>query len=123
MRILRPWVLLLAAVLAAAAVNAAEPTREQALKALEEPEASVRLAAVERLGEIGRMADADRLLGRLTDSNAYVRASAAGAIWQIWSRSGDPEIDKLFARGVEQMQESAFVAALATFSTIIARKP
>jgi tetratricopeptide (TPR) repeat protein len=123
MRILRPWVLLFAAVLAASAANAAEPTREQALKALEEPEASARLAAVERLGEIGAMADADRLLGRLADSNAHVRASATDAIWQIWSRSGDPAIDKLFARGVEQMQDSAFDAALATFSTIIARKP
>lgn len=114
---------MLAAVLAASALRAGEPTREQALNALEEPEASVRLAAVERLGEIGRMADADRLLGRPTDSDAHVLASATDAIWRIWSRSGDPAIDSLFARGLEQMQGSALDAALATFSTIIARKP
>jgi tetratricopeptide (TPR) repeat protein len=123
MRILRLWVLMLALVLAAAAAHAGEPTREQALRALEQSEPDARLAAVERLGEIGQMADADRLLGRLSDSDVRVRASANDAIWRIWSRSGDPAIDKLFARGLEQMQESAFDAALETFSTIIARKP
>ncbi|HTT10699.1 MAG TPA: tetratricopeptide repeat protein [Burkholderiaceae bacterium] len=123
MRILRLLILMLAVALAASASRAAGLTREQALKALEAPETGVRLGAVERLAEIGRMDDADRLLGRLTDSDAHVRASATDAIWRIWSRSGDPAIDSLFARGVEQMQDSEFDTALATFSAIIARKP
>jgi tetratricopeptide (TPR) repeat protein len=124
MRVLRFFSLLSVAALAVvAAANAAEMTREQALKAVERPEASARLAGVERLAEIGRMADADRLVRRLNDADPQVRASASAAMWRIWSRSGDPAIDALFARGLEQMQASAFDDALTVFSEIVSRKP
>lgn len=123
MRILRLCVLVLAAALAAGAPHAAPLTRAQALKALEQAAAGTRLAGVERLAEIGRMADVDRLLGRLDDADPQVRVLAAAATWQIWSRSGDPAIDKLFARGIEQMRVSAMVDALATFSTIVRLRP
>lgn len=114
---------LFAAMMVAASAHAAEMTREQALKAVEQPEASARLAGVERLAEIGRMPDADRLVTRLADADPQVRASAGEAMWRIWSRSGDSAIDKLFARGLQQMQDSAYDDALATFSQIVARKP
>jgi len=114
---------LLAAISIACAAQAAELSREQALKALEQPEAAARLAGVARLAEIGQMADADRLLGRLGDPDPQVRESTAQAMWQIWSRSGDPAIDSLFARGVEQMQSAAYEQALAVFNEIVARKP
>src|SRR5450432_4713514 len=109
MRILRLWALVLVAALAAGACHAGPLTRAQALKALEQTRTSARLAGIERLAEIGRMDDVDRLLGRLGDTDPQVRALAAAAIWQIWSRSGDPAIDKLFARGLEQMQASALI--------------
>ena len=123
MQFIRTAVLALAAILVVTVSHAAEPTREQALKALEEPEASKRLGAVERLAEVGRMSDTDQLVRRLTDAEPQVRASAADAMWRIWGRSGDPEIDTLFARGVEQMQSAAFDEALKSFNTIVARKP
>jgi len=122
MRILRLWALVLAAVLASPAL-AAPPTRAQALKALEQPDAGLHVAAIARLAEIGKMADVDHLLSHLDDADPQVRALAAAATWQIWSRSGDPAIDKLFARGVEQMQAAALTEALATFSAIVRRKP
>ena len=123
MRILRMRALVLAAAFAAGAAHAAPLTRAQALKALEQPAASARLAGVERLADIGRMVDVDRLLGRLDDADPQLRGLAAAAIWQIWSRSGDPAIDKLFARGVEQMQAATLTEALATFDLIVKRKP
>jgi len=52
-----------------------------------------------------------------------VRDSAAQAMWRIWSRSGDPAIDQLFARGVESMQAGDYEHALAVFNQIVARKP
>jgi tetratricopeptide (TPR) repeat protein len=107
----------------ACAAHAADLSRDQALKALEQPEAAQRLAGVERLAEVGQMADADRLLGRLGDADPQVRESAAQAMWRIWSRSGDPAIDSLFARGVEQMQRAAYEDALTVFNEIVARKP
>jgi hypothetical protein len=42
---------------------------------------------------------------------------------QIWGRSGDAAIDKLYASGVEQMQAAALDSALATFNGIVRRKP
>jgi tetratricopeptide (TPR) repeat protein len=122
MRIFRLWVLVLAAA-SVAGVQAAPLTRAQALKALEQPESSARRAAIERLAEIGKMVDVDRLLGRLNDADPQVRALAAAATWQIWSRSGDPATDRLFARGLEQMQASELTDALATFSAVVRRKP
>ena len=47
------------------------------------------------------MADAQRLLGTLADADEALRAITTAAVWQIWGRSGDAAIDKLFARGVE----------------------
>ena len=114
---------LLAAALAATAALAAPLTREQALAAMAQPDAAQRLAAVERLAEIGTMADANRVLDRLGDTDPEIRDAAAAAAWQIWSRSGDPAIDRQFARGVEQMQASALPDALATFNDIVRRKP
>ena len=114
---------LLLAVSIAGAADVADMSREQALQAVEQPDAGTRLAAVNRLAEIGQMADADRLLGRLGDADPQVRESAAQAMWRIWSRSGDPAIDQLFARGVEAMQAGEHEQALAVFNQIIARKP
>jgi|1185.fasta_scaffold163225_1 tetratricopeptide (TPR) repeat protein len=113
----------LAAALLAGASSAAPLSRARALAALSAATPSARLAGVERLAEIGSMADADRLLDRLHDTDPLVREASALALWQIWSRSGDPAIDRLFARGVEQMQASAFAEALATFDEIVRRKP
>lgn len=123
MQTLRLWTLVLAAVLSAGTSHAAPLTRSQALKALEQPGPSERLAGIERLAEIGKMVDVDRLLDRLGDADPQVRARAAAATWQVWSRSGDPAIDKLFARGLEQMEALALIDALATFSDVVRLKP
>jgi tetratricopeptide (TPR) repeat protein len=98
-------------------------TRLQARKAIEHSEPAVRRAAVVRLGEVGVMADADRLVAHLGDDDAPVRQLAEAALWQIWSRSGDRAIDALLLRGVEQMEARQLVEALATFSEVIRRKP
>lgn len=95
----------------------------QARRGLDAAEPEARLAAVERLGEIGSMADADRLVPRLADDEEDIRDSATASMWQIWSRSGDPAIDALFARGIAEMQDGRLDAALSTFSEIVRRKP
>src|SRR5450631_2379737 len=107
MRHLRQWALVLLLSGAAAAALAAGPSRAQALKALDQPDPRARVVAIARLAEIGTMADADRLVARLADPEPPVRVIAAAALWQIWSRSGDAAIDRLFARGIEQMRVSA----------------
>jgi len=69
------------------------------------------------------MADQPLLLKRLRDEDEFVRGLAERALWAIWSRSGDPAIDRLLAAGIGQMQAGALAAAIAAFSEIIRRRP
>jgi tetratricopeptide (TPR) repeat protein len=101
----------------------APQTREQALAAIESPAPDVRRAAIERLGELGTMDDVDKLLARLRDDDARARELAAAALWEVWSRSGDPAIDGQMRHGVEQMASGQLVAALTTFTEVIQRLP
>lgn len=123
MRTLRTWDWALAAVLLASTAHAAPLTRAQALAAVAQDDVKTRVAGITRLAEIGAATDADRLLSGLGDKDPQVRDLATAAIWQMWSRSGDSAIDKLFARGLAQMQASELDGALATFSEIVRRKP
>ena len=116
-------VVVLSALLGSQAATAQELTLGAARLALDASAPGVRLAGVERLGEIGTMADAKRLVARLADDEDDVRATATAAMWQIWSRSGDPAIDALFKRGIEEMEAARLQDALATFTEIIRRKP
>jgi tetratricopeptide (TPR) repeat protein len=107
----------------AMAAEAAPLTRPQALEALQQSAPSKRLMGVQRLAEVGIMQDTDALVMRLNDEAEQVRGEASAALWQIWSRSGDKQIDALFARGVAQMEQQALQDALKTFTDIVQRKP
>lgn len=98
-------------------------TREQALADIAKPDVDARRQAAIRLGEIGTMADAPALLKALRDGDEGVRLLAERAVWQVWSRSGDPEIDALFQQGVAQMGQGAAQEAVDTFTVIIEKKP
>jgi tetratricopeptide (TPR) repeat protein len=121
----RTWRFVVATALAIgiSAPVAAQMSRAQALKALEQPAPAARLVGVERLAEVGVMADAERLVSSLRDAAPAVRERAASALWQIWGRSGDPAIDELFVRGVSQMEAAALGDALVTFDEIVRRRP
>lgn len=69
------------------------------------------------------MDDAFALADALCDPDLLVRAFVETALWQVWSRSGDDEVDQLFAIGVEQMTARQGDAAVATFTRVIERKP
>ena len=69
------------------------------------------------------MADQPLLLARLRDGDPRVRAITEQALWLLWSRSGDPDIDRLLAAGIEEMQSGRFEDAIASFSEVIRRKP
>lgn len=118
-----------ASILAALALLAepacAQPalSRAQALAALEQRDVPARLAAIDRLAELGTMTDADRLVARLADDEEDVYTHAAAALWQIWSRSGDETVDALFRLGVAQVSAGELEPALATFDQIVRRKP
>ena len=106
------------------ALLAAGPTREEALRALADTRsADTRRQGVRALAETGLMADLPQLATALRDTDPLVRELAEGAMWQVWSRSGDATIDRLFETGVAQMQASQGEQAVETFSEIIRRRP
>ena len=98
-------------------------TREQALEALAGSEVEARRQGAAWLGERGNMSDASALVRALRDPDEVVRALAEHSLWEVWSRSGDPEVDDLFQIGLEQMNQRNAPAAIATFSEVITKKP
>jgi tetratricopeptide (TPR) repeat protein len=123
----RIWPMVLAALVAATVATVALPaerlSRDEALQALARVDASDRLAGVRRLAEVGTMGDVAPLIDRLRDGDELVRLHAADAMWRIWGRSGDAEIDELYLRGSGELKDGDLRDALATFDQIILRKP
>lgn len=118
-----PLAVFLVCFLAPASLALQAPTREQALDALARSEVEARRQGAAWLGEKGTMADAAALVRALSDPDEVVRALAEHALWEVWSRSGDPEVDNLFQIGIEQMNQRDAAAAIATFGEIIRKKP
>jgi len=83
----------------------------------------VRRQAITRLGEIGVMADTPALRQALRDADADTRENAEKAMWRIWERSGNQQIDRLYQAGVEQMKVGDLHQSIATFTHIIEIKP
>ena len=82
--------------------------REPALRALKDPTAAERERGVVGLARNGQMADAPALVAALRDPDESVRAAAEQALWIVWSRSGNAQVDKLFAQGLEEMNGGRF---------------
>jgi len=98
-------------------------SREQAVQSLSQADAQTRRDAASRLGEVGSMADVALLVKALRDPDEDTRNQAEQALWRIWARSGDPEVDRLYQAGIEQMNAADLQQSIATFTRIIELKP
>ena len=115
---------LLVAVVGVSTAASAELTRAQALSGITETNKDERRReAAARLGDVGTMDDMPVLVRALRDPDPLVRSLAERSMWQVWNRSGDADIDRLFEIGVEQMASRAGEAAVDTFTRIIERRP
>ncbi|MCX7961429.1 MAG: tetratricopeptide repeat protein [Burkholderiales bacterium] len=101
----------------------APQSREEALAALEDPATERRAEAIAWIANHGTMADQPLLVARLRDESPFVRGFAEQGLWLLWSRSGETEIDRLMAAGVEDLQAGRYSEALAAFSAVIRRRP
>jgi tetratricopeptide (TPR) repeat protein len=108
---------------AASAQDKPRPSRQQALRDLASADVEARRLAAAWMGELGTPAELPALFKTLRDQDDLVRALSENSIWQVWSRSGDPKVDGLFAVGVEQMNHGQGQAAIGTFTEIIRLKP
>jgi len=98
-------------------------SREQAVQSLSDADAQTRRGAASRLGEIGSMAEVTLLVKALRDPDEDTRDQAEQALWRIWARSGDPEVDRLYQTGIEQMNAGDLQQSIVTFTRIIELKP
>ncbi|HEY2970188.1 MAG TPA: hypothetical protein VGK75_17675 [Casimicrobiaceae bacterium] len=98
-------------------------SRERAVQSLSHADAQTRRDAASRLGEVGSMADVAPLVKALRDPDEDTRNQAEQALWRIWARSGDPEVDRLYQTGIEQMNAGDLQRSIATFTRIIDLKP
>jgi tetratricopeptide (TPR) repeat protein len=100
------------------------PTREQALRDLaNQQDVDARRRGAQGLAETGTMTDLPVLVQALRDADPVVRGLAEQSLWEVWSRSGDAEVDRLLAVGIEQMTARHGDAAVDTFTEVIRRKP
>jgi tetratricopeptide (TPR) repeat protein len=102
---------------------AADLTRAEALASLDAGEVAARREAATRLGEVGTMRDTDALFGALRDPDEETRARAERALWQVWSRSGRPEVDALYRIGMDEAARGDADKAIETFSQVIRMEP
>lgn len=97
--------------------------REQALAALSSDDVEARRSAVVELGNSGQMADVDALLDALFDEDERVRGLAEAAVWRVWSRSGDAQVDALLASGIRNMDNGRMGLAVDDFTRAIQIRP
>jgi tetratricopeptide (TPR) repeat protein len=120
---LRIVLFLLLTAAAAIAFPQAPQSREQALRALASPDAAARAEAVAWIANRGGMSDAALLHERLRDESAFVRSFAEQGLWLLWTRSGDPDIDRQMAHATELIEDEKHAEAIAVLTEIIHKKP
>jgi len=100
-----------------------DPARSEAIAGLAAEDEEQRAEAAMWIARHGQATDAELLVQHLGDASPLVRGIAEQGLWVLWSHSGDEAIDALLARGVSEMENGQLKASIATFSTVIRRKP
>jgi len=62
-------------------------------------------------------------LSALRGNDPALAARAEAALWQLWCRSGIPEVDALLREGIEAMERQELEEAQALFTRVIERAP
>ena len=94
-----------------------------ALDVLKHGAPAERLKAIQLLARIGDMHVMPALVQALLDDDGRVRAAAQGAMWAIWMRSGNDDVDGLMAESVRLLEQQRYPEAVEVFDQIISRAP
>ena len=65
----------------------------------------------------------EEFLKALKGDDPTLAATAEAMLWRIWCRSGNVEVDRIFRRGVDAMQQGKLEEAEAEFTRIIDMAP
>ena len=102
--------------------GSAEPITE-AIAMLEKGKTTQRREAVLTLARIGDQRAALPLAKAMHDADRMVRETSAQALWQVWHRSGDAEVDARLNAGIEAMNRRALDEAVEIFNEVIDMAP
>jgi tetratricopeptide (TPR) repeat protein len=105
------------------AASEAPLSYQQAKKALKDADPERRVQAMSRLLQLGKAPDARWVYPLLADTDPSVREVALSTVWQLWGRSGDADVDRLYQQGVDAMNAQELAEAQDIFSKIIAKRP
>jgi tetratricopeptide (TPR) repeat protein len=98
-------------------------TLEEALEQLETGSPAERRAA---LRVLAREADArvtPAVAALLHADDPELVALAEATLWQVWSRSGEPAVDRLVAEGLRAMEAQDWLGAVTAFGRVIEAAP
>lgn len=98
-------------------------TLEESRRLLRSGSVDERREAVVQLGTNGDMSVVPALVEALRDGDPGVRRLAEVALWQVWSRSGDAEVDRLLLEGIALTEARRLPEAVEKFNEVIARAP
>jgi tetratricopeptide (TPR) repeat protein len=65
----------------------------------------------------------DEALAALRGDDATRAVRAANALWEMWHRSGDPQLDAILRQGIELMEQQDLARAEAVFTRLIQAAP
>ena len=116
--------LMLAGAFSASAVELVKGTeRQQALANLSHVEVDVRRQAIIKLGKLGQPVDAALLLAALRDPDPESARLAEVAVWEVWGRSGDKQVDAILRQGAYTLSQGRLATSVEFFSEAIKRRP
>jgi tetratricopeptide (TPR) repeat protein len=98
-------------------------TLDEALERLRSTAPEARRAALETIARLGDPRVTPPVAACLHDPDAEVVAAAEATLWQVWSRSGDPKVDALFAEGLGAMQARDWLGAVSLFGRVVEAAP
>ncbi len=98
-------------------------TQGEALERLRHGTIVQKRGAAIRLGEIGDAVAAPPLAEALASEDAVLVGLAERALWEIWCRSGVPEVDAVLREGMAAMERGSYDSAIALFTTVIQMAP
>src|ERR671925_839607 len=87
-----------------------------ALEVLRQGTVAEKLKALELLAKLADMQAMPALVQALRDDDGRVRVAAQNAMWTIWLRSGDDQIDAMMAEGIRLMEAEQYPEAVEVFN-------
>lgn len=115
--------LILAWIMVPAMLHAGEGSAKSYLEALRSDNQQARHEALYWLGDQGEMSVVGELVSVLQTSDPISRELAETAIWAVWSRSGDANVDEMLRTGSNLLASGRFVQSIEFFDQIILRQP